>query len=317
MLEDYRQDQPIACKFIEKILNKNLNAHAYLIETNNYSKSLDLATAFAKSLLCLDNKINNSNCKNCNQCNMIDKGDFLEFKIIKAEGEWIKKSQLDELQLEFSKKSLIGNKKIYIIEEAEKLNTSSSNSILKFLEEPQDGVVAILLVKNKNQLLDTIISRCQIISLLKDKKENINADNTLSRISLFLFNNELDINNFVTDENSLKYVESVVNFVKTLEKSKEDALCFISEIWHSIFKERKYFLTGLEIMLLCYKDILNYKLGKEIEYFVDYMGIIKEISKKSDINKLIHKISLISDLKSKIKNNVNLNMLMDKLIINM
>ena len=165
MLDDFKLEQQIVYKTLINSVINNKTSHAYLIETNGYPKSLDLALAFSKYLLCPNSYSNNTNCKNCNQCLNIDKNEFIELKIIEPEGQWIKKSQLEELQEMFSKKSIIGNKKVYIINKADKLNVSSSNSLLKFLEEPEEGIIAILLAENISQLLPTIVSRCQILSL--------------------------------------------------------------------------------------------------------------------------------------------------------
>ena len=61
--------------------------------------------------------------------------------------------------------SLLENKRIYVIKEAEKLNTSAANTLLKFLEEPADDIIAILLTNNRYKLLDTILSRCQVLTV--------------------------------------------------------------------------------------------------------------------------------------------------------
>ena len=100
---------------------------------------------------------------------MINDKCYPEIKIINPDGLWIKKEQLDEIQKEFSTKAVFGTKKIYIINEADKMNSSAANSILKFLEEPVPNIIAILVTNNIYQLLDTIISRCQVISLRKNK----------------------------------------------------------------------------------------------------------------------------------------------------
>lgn len=73
-----------------------------------------------------------------------------------------------DLQSEFSKKSIEGSKKVYIIKSADKMNIQTANSILKFLEEPIDEIIAILVVDNINLMLPTIISRCQVIKLNKN-----------------------------------------------------------------------------------------------------------------------------------------------------
>ena len=49
--------------------------------------------------------------------------------------------------------------------EADKLNMSSANTILKFLEEPEDDIVAILVANNRYAVIETILSRCQVLSL--------------------------------------------------------------------------------------------------------------------------------------------------------
>ena len=127
MLDDFKLEQPIAHKIILNSIKQNKISHAYIIESNGYPKSYDFALSIAKYILCPYSYSNIEKCNNCHQCHNIDNNDFLEIKIINPSGLWIKKNELEELQDEFSKKAVSGNKKIYIINNAEKLNISSSN----------------------------------------------------------------------------------------------------------------------------------------------------------------------------------------------
>ena len=68
MLDDYMIEQQVLYKTIINSIKKDTISHAYLIETNNYSKSLDLAKSLAKVLLCKNHYSNNKKCENCNQC---------------------------------------------------------------------------------------------------------------------------------------------------------------------------------------------------------------------------------------------------------
>src|SRR5574344_2082186 len=131
MLDEFMNEQKVAHRILTNSIIKNKCSHAYLIETNGYLKKIELAKAFAKYLLCPNNYSNNQKCVNCTQCENIDKNIFGELKIIEPDGMWIKKEQLLELQEEFKMKSVLANKKVYIITDATKLNPSSSNSILK------------------------------------------------------------------------------------------------------------------------------------------------------------------------------------------
>ena len=313
MLDDFITEQPIVYKTLINSVKKGKYSHAYLIETNGYSKSFDFSLAFAKFLFCPNSYSNKSKCINCSQCLNIDKNEFIELKIIEPEGQWIKKSQLEELQQDFSKKSVVGNKKIYIINGAEKLNVSSSNSLLKFLEEPEDGVIDILITENKYNLLDTIISRCQVLSLNKNK--NLLCENTLVNIASELYNNKDDINLFVSDENNKFKLEKIMEFVKYYEENKVKTLVYINKLWSEYFTEKEDLYNAFTSILLLYKDSLNDKLNKNIEIYNDYLDVLKYISNKNTINSLISKINVIIDLREKIKFNINPNMLMDKLII--
>ena len=169
MLDDFKDEQQTIYKEIVNSKKLNKINHSYIIETNGYPNAWNFCLSFVKFLFCDKGYTNNKNCNNCYKNLKIDNNEYLELKIIDAEGQWIKKSQLDDLQFDFSKKSIVDTKKIYVIKNAEKLNASSSNSLLKFLEEPEDNIIAILLVKKRQQLLQTIVSRCQIFSLNKKK----------------------------------------------------------------------------------------------------------------------------------------------------
>lgn len=292
MLDKYIESQNIVYKTLTNAVNKNTYSHAYLFETNGNEDALDIAISFAKTLLCPNNYTNNNQCVNCTQCKKIDKNIFSDIKIIEPDGMWIKKEQLDELQKEFSKKSVESNKKIYIINNAELLNEKSSNSILKFLEEPEENIIAILVTKNIYQLLTTIVSRCQIISLKKNKeKENI------------------------IDEEIKEKLEYVNNFIKYLEKEKIETLLITQKLWHEYFKERKDYINGYELILIYYKDVLNFKLNRQIELFSEYKEEIEVIANNNTFNNLIYKINKIIELKEHIKVNANQSLLLDKLII--
>ena len=159
-MEDIFNQQLNFFNFIEKEIDNNRISHAYLIETNNYAGTDMLIKEFLKYLLCKDKRTNRS-C-NCKICNLIDNNSYPDIENIYADGNYIKKEQLIEVQDNFRNKSNYDNKQIYIIWDAERLNSSSANTILKFLEEPEDGIVAILVATNRYKVIETIVSRCQV-----------------------------------------------------------------------------------------------------------------------------------------------------------
>ncbi|MBO8233031.1 DNA polymerase III subunit delta' [Prochlorococcus marinus XMU1419] len=83
-------------------------------------------------------------------------------KTIKSGSEIIKIAQIRNIKTFLSQKSINSEKKIVLIIDAHLLNEAASNCLLKTLEEPNNGIF-ILLTSKLNLLLDTIISRCQIV----------------------------------------------------------------------------------------------------------------------------------------------------------
>lgn len=309
MLDDYRENQKISYKMLLNSVKKNRHSHAYLIETRGYGKSLDFAIAFAKYLLCPNHHTSITEGQDCLVCSQISAGTFPELKIIEADGAWIKKEQLLNLKDEFNKKSIGSDKKVYIINNAEKLNQSSSNSLLKFLEEPEANIVAILLTNNKFQLLDTIISRCQILTL----NNIIDTDNSLDGIANLIYNDEKSINDYISNIENLEKIDNIIKFVLYYEKNGFNKTYVNIQKLLKTYKYEK--IEIFEIIINFYKDVLNYKLNRKIDIFKDKEKFLKIVSENNEVQKLVSKIGIYIELKENIKYNMNANLLLDKLLI--
>ncbi len=308
MLDDYKTQQPIVYKILKNAIKNEKYSHAYLIETGGFYDYFNFTMAFVKSLLCPQKKLHQENCNECHQCEVIDSSNFPEIKIISPEGQWIKKEQLQDLQKEFSTKSLIGTKRIYIIKNAERLNKASANSILKFLEEPEGNIVAILLTDNIYNVLTTIRSRCQILKLKETEimKSNTETEKIKNIIKL---ENALDI-----DENIL--IKKTIEFINYYEKNGLNTLLYLNKLWNDYIKTKEATSLSYEIMTIYYKDILNYKLNNKLEIFESTENIM-QIANKNTIENICKKINILVEQKENIKYNANLNLLMDKLIISL
>lgn len=322
MLDLYKDNQKIAYKILTNAISKNKNSHAYLFETNGYSESNNFVQSFIKFLLCEKHYTNGDKCDKCDKCTIIDNNNHPEIKIINPEGQWIKKEQLTELQNEFNKKAIVGDKKIYAINQAEKMNVSAVNSILKFLEEPEDNIIAILITDNRYQILETILSRCQTISLIKETQKE--GQTIKEKIANYLFSLEENKQSFLNNEKTEDIINKALAFVDYYEKYGTNTIVYINNLWTKTFnakdsddEEKNLFEIGLNILLLYYKDILNYKLNRDIEVFINHDSNIKTIAEKNTFEKLSYKIKKIIEALNKIKYNINKNLIMDKLIIEM
>lgn len=310
MLDVYQEQQKIVYHTLKNAIDKNRTSHAYLFETKGYPDRLSLAIAFSKSLLCPSHYTNHQNCVNCTQCDNIDKNCFSELKIIEPDGLWIKKEQLDELQKEFSMKSVESDKKVYIINGADRLNSSSANTILKFLEEPEDNIVAILLADNAYQVLETIVSRCQIVSF--QKQTDLSNKTMIEKLKLFTnIPKELE-----DEEKIIEKVNLIKNFVYEIEMKKLDCLLFTQRLWHEQITGKEMNLFAFDLLLLYVKDILNCKVGRTLQLF-EMDDNLEKISNMNSLEKINRKLKVIIDLKEQIQYNANASLLIDRLIMDL
>ena len=158
-------------KMIQSLIDKyeiGRLSHAFLVETNNIELCLEDIKQFIKIINCREKY--SKDCTKCNLCKLIDLNNLPSLTVIEPDGMSIKKNQLQELQDKYSMKPVYSKYNTYIILNAELMNASSANSILKFLEEPTDHIIGFLVTNNKEKMLDTIISRCQNIKFIYEDK---------------------------------------------------------------------------------------------------------------------------------------------------
>ena len=308
MLDEYKKTQPIAYKIIMNEINNNKHSHAYILEANGFHDTMGFAISMAKTLFC-------AHSENLEKIiNLIDVHNFPELKIIDPEGLIIKKEEIEELKIDFSKKPIYSNKKIYIINNAERLNSSAANSLLKFLEEPSQDIIAILITNNVYQMIETILSRCQIISLVEEKKNcrDLQYD---ERISYLLDKTKSELETIFENQNISDYLCKCIDFVNYYEKHKLDTCIYINKIWFQYYKTKEAFDIAYQIMILYYTDVLRYACGSDINIFVEYENDIISLSKELSISCISKKIKVLMSLLKRVKQNNNLNLLMDKVLI--
>ncbi len=304
MLKKYEQEQPIAIKILNNTLKRETISHAYLFITNNYIEAINLVKDFAKEIIVKDIK----DLKIKNQIiTMINNEVYLDLKIIEPDGLWIKKNQTLDLQKEFSLKTNQNFKKVYIIKDAEKLNQHAANSILKFLEEPEENIYALLICENSNQMLETIKSRCIQINLTNNLTKSLNNLGTIDKIKTMFELEEEDLNEFI--KNTFQILINVENFSNQLILNSNDMLKIIQ-------KDRLKLNLFFDLIILIYKDIINNLLANKINVFTDYKEEIKILTKTNTIKTVIKKMNKTIKYKERIKYNANINLLMEKLILN-
>jgi len=129
------------------------------------------ARALAQALNCRREK--SDACDECDSCRTIGSGNHPDVIKLSADRNVIKIEQMRFLKQMAYLKPLSGTKRIFIVEEAEKMNPEAANSLLKVLEEPPLHAHIILVTSNPLLLPPTIRSRCQALSFSSVTREEI------------------------------------------------------------------------------------------------------------------------------------------------
>ncbi len=182
-------------------------------------------------------------------------------KTIKSGSEIIKIAQIRNIKTFLSQKSINSEKKIVLINDAHLLNEAASNCLLKTLEEPCNGII-ILLTSKLNLLLDTIISRCQIIRFRSFSSKQIKS----------ILKEYLDTSKSIINT-KLKF-EDLINSAN----GSPNQLLKNIEIWND------------------FSDEIISKLDSPIKNSLEILEISKSISEKLEIFQQICLINLIQTI---------------------
>lgn len=282
MLEQLRENQQLFYEQAIVPLNYGRINHAYLIETNNNEDKLVdtyLNEFYKQLLICGLNESNEVGISKEKLINLLENKSYPDLLEIKPENNVIKKEQLLEMMEKFSNKSVYGTYQIYVIHHAEMLNLSSANTILKFLEEPENNIIAVLLSTHRYKVLPTILSRCTVMTLKQEKSNMIDVNDNQILIKL--------LNNLLIDT--------------------EPLIILFNDYYESLFQTKELSLDTLK------------KISKILQYYIQTNDLSSLSIKSSDINlnkfQLLEIVSIIDEFSVKLQYNVNIKLWLDSLLI--
>ena len=291
----------------------NKLSHAYLFEGDDAQSMQKVAINFAKLILC-------NNDEQCEaKVNTLNHPDFM---YVSSEETTIKKEKIEQLVHHMNQLPIEGNYKVYIVEDFEKLTVQGENSILKFLEEPPQNTIAILLSTKPEQILDTIHSRCQHVYFKPiDKGQFINhlVDESLTRpvaemLSTYTTQAETALSlNEEYDLISLR--KTIIRWCELLLTNRSMALIGIIDLLKQA-KNRKLQLLTLSAVNGFFEDIMHAKVEANSEYIYSDLSVeIEKYAKHLTYNQLILMYDQLTEAHKKLNQNVNPTLVFEQIVI--
>ncbi len=155
---------------LKRAKDNNHLSHAYLFYGPKGTGKKEMAYMLSLMLYC-----KNDVCFTCDDCKNILNGNNLNVIYIGKDEKKtvISKEQIESLQEEFSKTSLLNGPRIYIVDGIDLASQAAQNSLLKFIEEPENAEesIGIFIADELSNVLSTIQSRCELVYFKEISKD--------------------------------------------------------------------------------------------------------------------------------------------------
>jgi len=304
------------------LATKNIS-HAYIINGEKNSGKEFIAKIFAMAMQC--EKGGTDPCMECHSCKQAAGQNHPD--IISVTHEKPNTIRVDDIREQVNADILIkpyqGPKKIYIINEAEKMNAAAQNAILKTLEEPPEYGVIILLTSNIEAMLPTILSRCIVLNMKPADDEKIKRylmdefylpDYKAAVCAAFARGNVGKARLLAASEDFDHIKDEAVNLMKYMHEME------IQEISQAVKRMTEYKLEindFLDLLSVWYRDVLLFKATKDANHliFKDEIQYIKKAAAASTYEGIENVIEALENAKRRLAANVSFELTMELLFL--
>lgn len=304
---------------LENAIENGQVSHAYIFNGEDGIGKMTTAKAFVKALLC-ESK---NSCGTCQSCIQIDSGNHPDVIYVTHEKAGITVDDIrDQVNQSVFVKPYSSDYKVYIIDEADKMNAAAQNALLKTIEEPPAYAVIILLSNNKESFLETIVSRCVVLNFGPLKESQVREylhshyDNMNGREDLavsYSMGNIGKAKKVIESDDFNEQKDFCLNLMENLEKwDIHEILLSLKQM--ASYKDYIYDL--LDIMTIYYRDILILKVtglpNKTV--FKEKFSVMKNQSIYLSFEGIDTIIKEIEKAKIRLKANVNFDVTLELLL---
>jgi DNA polymerase-3 subunit delta' len=308
-------------EILKNALRENTLAHAYLFTGVAGIGKMTVARALAKILHCKNTSDDFCDC--CIPCKQITGDTHPDTLIIEPEGNTIKISQIRQLQEQLAYTVYEGNKKVVIIDNADRMTIQAANCLLKTLEEPPPHTILILVTSIPYRIPSTIRSRCQrlmlkplseglIVELLKGKLEN-QAPPELQLIASLAggsFGNALRW----AENDALLERQTLLEAVSNLNTH---SISSIFECASLLGDDKEVVLEKLDMLLVWLRDCAVGKTAHHSHHVInkDLLQAVHTVSSNTRWTDLLKKIEAVKETQRAVQENVNIRLAAEALFL--
>lgn len=310
---------------LQNAIKKNMVSHAYILQGPEGSGKMMLAEAFAQTLQCSQRSDPPDACGTCRFCHQAQTHNHPDILYVQHEKPaLISVSEVrTQLVSDVQVKPYYGNRKIYIMEDADKMNPQAQNALLKTLEEPPEYVTILLLTTNAQMLLDTIRSRCVLLNLKSVPDEKITRY-LMDQLKVPDYQAKLctafaqgSVGKAMQLASSDHFNEIRSNAITLVRRAKQLDVSELAQMAKSMEEYKISIYDFLDILSVWYRDVLYFKASRDPNgiVFQDQVKQVRQNAQVSSYQGIETILQAIGKAKDRLKANVNFDLTMELLFL--
>ena len=312
-------------EYFKNAIEQNKVSHAYIINGERSSGKEFIAHIFAMALQCENRGEGIEPCQECHSCKQAlgnNQPDIIHVTHEKPNSIGVEDIRT-QINNDVGIKPYSSARKIYIMNEGEKMTPQAMNALLKTLEEPPEYAVILILTTNVNALLPTILSRCVVLNM-KPVPDKLVKKYLIDTYEIPGYKAEVCVAFARGNLGKAKILASSEDFdhikdeMITLMKYIDDME--VSEVIAAIKKIGEYKLDVndyLDIISIWYRDVLLFKATNDVNHliFKEEIQYIRKVADKSAYEGIENIIHALEKAKSRLNANVNFDLTLEMLLL--
>lgn len=298
-------------------------SHAYIINGEKGTGKMLIADAFAMTLQCeKQQRIPCLKCRSCKQTLSGNQPDIIHVSHEKPGSISVEEIR-SQLNNDIEVKPYSSPRKIYIIDDADKLTVQAQNALLKTIEEPPAYAVIILLTCNSDGLLPTILSRCVQLNI-KPVQDKVLKRYLMERLKVPDYKADLSVAFARGNVGKAVALASSENF-DMIKKDALDMLRYLEDMeipevveWVKKIADYKLEINDfLDILTVWFRDVLLFKATNDVNMliFKDEIQEIKKRAARSSYSGLEEIVGAIEKAKVRLNANVNFDLTIELMLL--